>query len=41
MELDKATYERAGLQGTRIPDGGQKHKNNRYGKRRSLGARSR
>lgn len=30
IELDKATYERAGLQGKSIPDGGQKHKHSRY-----------
>lgn len=32
MELDKATYERAGLQGQAMRDGGLKHVVNRYGK---------
>lgn len=31
MELDKATYERAGLQGQPMRDGGLKHVVNRYG----------
>ncbi|KAK5121545.1 hypothetical protein LTR16_004319 [Cryomyces antarcticus] len=32
LELDKATYERAGLVGSAIPDGGRKHVKTRYGK---------
>lgn len=36
LELDKATYERAGLQGTPMRDGGLKHKDNRYGEESSV-----
>lgn len=31
LEVDKATYERMGLNGTAIPSGGRKHVKTRYG----------
>ena len=31
LEVDKATYERMGLDGTAIPSGGRKHVKTRYG----------
>ena len=31
LELDRPTYERCGLQGTPIEDGGRKHQKNRWG----------
>ena len=31
LEVDKATYERMGLDGVAIPSGGRKHVKTRYG----------
>ena len=31
LELDRPTYERVGLQGRSIEDGGKKHQANRWG----------
>jgi ribonuclease P/MRP protein subunit RPP40 len=31
LELDRPTYERCGLQGKPIEDGGKKHQKNRWG----------
>ena len=36
LELDKATYERCGLQGAAIPDKGRKHVKSRFGKRKHV-----